>query len=267
MTIQTHVTDRKALAKSISEEIHEPVQFLGVPTCSYQVGPYTVDRDAVIHGDDLEPLRPFLLRHGYIAEGQELTGQADSEAVPLRDNFLSVPFPGFTAQWLGNLLRILYTRQALLTAMLRSDLYAISDDLVTSLDDQADDLQRIAGLLCLVPGIRLEDGKLFFELPEDQDRMMACADLLMALISHAKESHRVRMKRIEPADSEMKYHCYSWLVQLGLSGADYKATRKILLQGIPGYAAFSTTDKMEAHKARITERRRAAKWTEVNSDD
>ena len=267
MTIQTNTTDRKALAQAISEEINEPVRYLGLPSYAYQVGPYTVDREAAVHGENLEPLHAFLLRQGYIAEEQQPSGQADSGAEAPPDHCLSVPFPGFTSQWLGNLLRMLYARQSLLAAMLHSDLYRIGDDLITALDAQEDDLRRISELLCQVPGIRLEDGKLFFELLEEQDRAMACGILMMAIIDRARQSHRVRRKRMDPPEGEMKYHCYSWLVQLGLAGAEHKTARRVLLEGLPGYAAFRTAEGMEAHKARISERRKEAKREEVNGND
>ena len=42
---------------------------------------------------------------------------------------------------------------------------------------------------------------------------------------------------------------------------DLKADRAVLLGHLPGYAAFKSNEKMEAHKARFSERRKAAKRT------
>lgn len=73
MTIETHTPNRKVLAQAIAEEIHADVRYLGTPSYAYQVGAYTIDRNAAIHGDNFEPLRAFLLRHEYIAAGAILS--------------------------------------------------------------------------------------------------------------------------------------------------------------------------------------------------
>ena len=79
MNIATQASNRKVLAQAIAEEIHEPARYLGTPSYAYQIGRYTIDRDAVIHGDDFEPLRDFLVRNGYIAADAQLT---DAPAEP-----------------------------------------------------------------------------------------------------------------------------------------------------------------------------------------
>lgn len=90
MNIATQASNRKVLAQAISDEIHEPVRYLGVPSCAYRVGGYTIDRDAVMHGDDFEPLRGFLLRHGYVAADAQLSDASiepiDEERIETSDN-------------------------------------------------------------------------------------------------------------------------------------------------------------------------------------
>ena len=81
------------------------------------------------------------------------------------------------------------------------------------------------------------------------------------------KAHHVSSKRVEPLDSEMKYFCRSWLMQLGMGGADSKATRAALLNHLHGYAAFRTADKMDAHRARYAELRKAMKESEENSHE
>ena len=72
----------------------------------------------------------------------------------------------------------------------------------------------------------------------------------------AMKAHHVSSKRIEPTDDEMKYFCRSWLMQLGMGGAEFKSTRAALLNHLHGFAAFRTADKMNAHKAKYSEFRR-----------
>ena len=61
---------------------------------------------------------------------------------------------------------------------------------------------------------------------------------------------------IEPEDSEMKYFCRGFLLQLGLGGAEYKELRSVLLDHLHGFAAFRTTAKMDAHRQKYAEIRR-----------
>ena len=38
--------DRKALAQELAQETGADVKYLGVPSCAYKVGPYTINKDA-----------------------------------------------------------------------------------------------------------------------------------------------------------------------------------------------------------------------------
>ena len=42
MTIQTHTTDRKALAQAIAEALHTEYRYLRTPTYAYEVGGYSI---------------------------------------------------------------------------------------------------------------------------------------------------------------------------------------------------------------------------------
>ena len=53
MRVETNMADqRKLLAQAISEWIHEPVQYEGVPSCAYRVGAVRVERGGVITSED-----------------------------------------------------------------------------------------------------------------------------------------------------------------------------------------------------------------------
>ena len=68
-------------------------------------------------------------------------------------------------------------------------------------------------------------------------------------------------------DSEMKYFCRSWLMQLGMGGADFKATRAALLNHLQGYAAFRTADRMAAHRSRYAGLRKLRKESEESNHE
>ena len=48
---------RKALAQKIGELTGSEVKYLGVPSCGYQIGAYTLDKEAVLHGGALPERR------------------------------------------------------------------------------------------------------------------------------------------------------------------------------------------------------------------
>ena len=71
MTIQTHTTDRKALAQAIAEALHTEYRYLRTPTYAYEVGGYTIDRYGNITGDDFAPIHDLLVAGGYITPDAE----------------------------------------------------------------------------------------------------------------------------------------------------------------------------------------------------
>lgn len=109
MTIETRTEDRKALAKALAEELGTEARYMGVPSCAYQVGGYTVNKDGSISGEDFEPIRDFLIRNGYIEE--TLTEHTEEEPAENAVDGMSVSIPirEFAAPALINLLRTLYS--------------------------------------------------------------------------------------------------------------------------------------------------------------
>ncbi len=259
MTIETHAPDRKTLAHALGEAIQEPVRYLGTPSYGYQVGAYIIDREAAIHGEDFTPLRDFLMQGGYITEDtpltdlEESTAQSTDFSTDSVEN-VSIALPeDITAQTLTNLLRMMYARQDLIAAMTKSHALWLDEEVITLLADlKPDSIEKISELLAneaqvnMATGIELTDGKLVvrFENPQGE----ATQELLTRMLEVASQATRVNAKRISPADSEMKYYCHTWLMQLHMGGIDFKATRASLLNHLQGYAAFRTVEKMDAHK-------------------
>ena len=68
MMIHTQTKNRKALAQAIAAELGTDYRYIGVPSCNYSTGDYTIDREGNIIGEDFEALQGFLLRNGYITE-------------------------------------------------------------------------------------------------------------------------------------------------------------------------------------------------------
>ena len=188
-----------------------------------------------------------------------------------------LPLTACTPQGLINILRTLYARQNLIAAMTRCDFIRMDEEVIELLEDpRPESLEQISELLRreaeadMVTGIAIEEGKLKLDTTYDRENPTGWngfAELLTTVAARAMKAHHVSSKRVEPLDSEMKYFCRSWLMQLGMGGAAYKATRAALLKHLHGYAAFRTADKMDAHRARYAELRKALKESEENSHE
>ena len=293
--------DRKALATELAQEIGAEVNYRGVPTCAYQVGPYTINRDASIAGDDLEAIRDFLIRHDYIhqepaadpadaepsptegtVEEDESTTAEDSipaveESTTPDETNVSVPISDLDANSLVNLLKLVYAKQSLIVAMTQCDFLFIDEELIDLLNDEKpNSVEAISELIQsearvnMIRGLDVKEDRLTFTFPFHDDNPTAWASyakLMLALIDRAKKAQHINAKRIEPAKSEMKYYCNSLLMQLGFGGADFKADRAVLLGHLTGYAAFKSADKMEAHKEKFSARRKAARLASETAQD
>ena len=299
----TNKIDRKELARELAAEIGAEAKYLRVPTCAYQVGPYTINKDASITGDDLEAIRAFLMRHDYIhqepvAEGADAERSADqapsagdrlspdeyasiaeetlagsgSASVQAADHPISpasnqpnaeegsvgISISELSPTALANLIRLVYARQNLINAMTRSDALSIDEEVIDLLNETGDGtINSISKMLWdearigMIRGIAVTDGLLTFSFsvdPDHAEHSPSYPKLVSALVERAKAAKWVNARRIEPAEDEMKYFCNSMLTQLGFGGSDFKADRAALLGHLSGYAAFRSSEKMEAHK-------------------
>ncbi len=293
MIIETNASNRKTLAQAISDEIGEPVKYLGMPSCAYQIGPYTVTRDAEISGEDFEPLRAFLERNGYMPEGsgsrEETVDSEDqvlsrfaealdqvpviesvresTENAGISETRVTIPLSGYTPLGLTNLLKTLYSHQSMIAVMTKSGLIRIDEELITRLNDEKPEtVERISEILKdeiragMVTGVDFEDGRLTMAFPYDESNptvWTAYSSLMLAIADRAKDMARAGNRRLDPEDGEMKYFCRNWLLQLGMGGPEHKEARRVLLDHLHGFAAFRTADKMDAHKARLAAKRKA----------
>ena len=244
---------------------------------------------------DLEAVADWLMENGYIqepipagetAESEQPAEERPTEEQPAEEqptpdtdtdseapdghgitvNCIGLPLAEFTPDSLKNMIRTLYARQILIRAMVQSDRIHIAPEVIATLQSDAltemPILERvlqesIAG--GFMKGIGLEDGRLLVEFPFDEEhptRWQHYANLLLAIAAKAKAARRVNAALVEPADSEMKYFCRAFLLQLGLGGAEHRDMRSLLLNHLHGYAAFRTTEKMDAHRQKYADLRR-----------
>ena len=192
-------SQRKALAQKIGELTGSEVKYLGVPSCGYQIGAYTLDKEAVLHGDELpDDIRSALKKAGYNAE---------DEPVALT---ISMPRDFFTEQSMNNLLQLIANKETLLKHALETESLAVNECEET---------------------IEFP----WFTIKQDGDAD-AYARFITMLCEFAKNLQRV-VNKPDASDNE-KYAFRCFLLRLGMIGADYKAARKVLLRNLTGSSAF-----------------------------
>ena len=280
MTIITHTTDRKALAKAIAEELGTTAKYMGVPGCGYQIGDYIVDREGNINGEDFEALRPFLQRNGFLPEDE--AAPAEEQAEPETETpdsgaidqvSVSVPADDLTPAQLKNLIFTLYTKQYLIGRMTGGDLLNIPDTLIARLmENIPESMEDFKALLDAakddgLTGFDFEDGKVILTYRTHQDepeRNMVYAMLTARIVKAAKEATRVFPERQEPENE--KYFARAWLLRIGYNGADSKAERNLLLKHLKGHSAFPNDDAATRHKEKYVAIRRE-KRQEVTTNE
>ena len=192
-------SQRKALAQKIGELTGSEVKYLGVPSCGYQIGAYTLDKEAVLHGDELpDDIRSELQKAGYTAEDEPVTLT------------ISMPRDFFTEQSMNNLLQLIANKETLLKHALNTESLAVNE---------------------------CEETVEFpwFTVEKDGDGD-AYAKFITMFCEFAKNLKRV-VNKPGTSDNE-KYAVRCFLLRLGMIGADSKAARKVLLRNLTGSSAF-----------------------------
>ena len=192
-------SQRKALAQKIGELTGSEVKYLGVPSCGYQIGEYTLDKEAVLHGDELtDDIRSELQKAGYTAE---------DEPVALT---ISMPRDFFTEQSMNNLLQLIANKETLLKHALNADSLAVNE---------------------------CEETVEFpwFTVEKDGDGD-AYAKFITMFCEFAKNLQRV-VNKPDASDNE-KYAFRCFLLRLGMIGEEYKPVRRVLLRRLTGSSAF-----------------------------
>ena len=192
-------SQRKALAQKIGELTGSEVKYLGVPSCGYQIGAYTLDKEAMLHGDALpDDIRSELQKAGYTAEDEP-------EALTI-----SMPRDFFTEQSMNNLLQLIANKETLLKHALNTESLAVNE---------------------------CEETVEFpwFTVEKDGDGD-AYAKFITMLCEFAKNLQRV-VNKPDASDNE-KYAFRCFLLRLGMIGEEYKPVRKVLLRRLTGSSAF-----------------------------
>ena len=220
--------DRKNLVKAIAEITGQEAKYNGAPGFTYTIGSYTVERDGSITTEDeagMKNLSTVLREGGFEIEMPEPAEEKESEAEEemTTDSWtLTMPREDFTETQVDNLEKIIASKAGLIRKALDCE-----DPIVILTEDRV-----------VFP---------WFKRMLGSGESLAVMHFITALCRMAKNAKRITAKEKEVPNEKYAFRCF--LLRLGFIGAEYKETRKRLLERLEGSSAFRTPEEEQAETA------------------
>lgn len=266
MRIETNAANRKDVVKAVSGILGQPSKYMGVPTCSYQIGNCTIDKSGAVETEDektAELVTAGLTEQGFIGEPQP----------EMNKTTVSLSMKDMTAEGLKNLVFLTRSKQYLIGRAFAEDVFRVPTALVEALgsaevSDTEAFLQAFQSHAEDCRGISFQDGMITFTLPaiNDPDMIKAFTHLAAAMVQQAREQKRISPK--ETIEENEKYYMRIWLLRLGFGGKDGKEMRDLLLKNLKGNSAFRTEEnKQRWQEARRNEREAAKQQEQVPAEE
>ena len=260
MRIETNAANRKDVVKAVSGILGQPSKYMGVPTCSYQIGNCTIDRSGAVETEDEKTAE--LVRAGLLEQGLIETPHTEVD-----ETTVSLPVESMSAEGLKNLVFLTHSKQYLINRAFAEEVFQIPTELAetlgsTEIPDAETFLQTFQSHAEGCKGISFQDGKITFTLPtaDDPDMIKAFTHLAAAMVRQAKEQKRISPK--ETIEENEKYYMRIWLLRLGFGGRDGKEVRDILMKNLKGHSAFRTDENRQRWQEARRNEREAAKQQE-----
>ena len=260
MRIETNAANRKDVVKAVSGILGQPSKYMGVPTCSYQIGNCTIDKSGAVETEDektAELVTAGLTEQGFIGEPQP----------EMNKTTVSLPMKDMTAEGLRNLVFLTRSKQYLIGRAFAEDVFRVPTALVEALgsaevSDTEAFLQTFQSHAEECRGISFQEGMVIFTLPaiNDPDMIKAFTHLAAAMVQQAREQKRISPK--ETIEENEKYYMRIWLLRLGFGGTDGKEMRDLLLKNLKGNSAFRTEENKQRWQEARRNEREAAKQQE-----
>lgn len=236
MKIDFNVTgnERKALANFIGDALETKPKYLGVPSCAYQIGDFTVTRDGgLLYDDSIDAtnLIKAIREAGYSAEIEETGTVGPAEETqeeipePEADGLtIGMPRSFFTDSALENLKKLVESKASLIKAAF-----------------EIDELPIIA-----------DEEKVEFPWFSEPDAETSAAAIVFISKLSEMAKNAARVTAVDKEVENPKYAMRCFLLRLGFIGAEYKDARKILLKNLSGNSSWKN-GKKEAADDEVTE--------------
>lgn len=227
--------ERKRLVAEIARITEAEARYLGVPTCSYEIGDFTVTRTGVLVIDGctdsemVEQLLEGLEKAGFTFEhpfGLFDAETADAETTETQETVLEETASAPEQEYVE--LTVQMPRESFTDAALEN-----LEKLV----------EAKSGLICKALAVE----NLPIEVTEERvsfpwfseviaEDATAYTHFISALGEMAKNQKRIVAKEKEVENEKYAFRCF--LLRLGFIGGEYKMERKILLRNLTGSSAF-----------------------------
>lgn len=230
MVLHFNVTKdkRKAMVQAIEKEIGGKAKYLGVPSCAYQIGSFTVGKNGELEigdFDDIDEVAPI------IDACVETTGVSPAEWDNNEKGAKEAdcePNKGAESKDFG------------LTVSIPLNKVAVGN-LTSLLDAKGNLIKKALGITDI--RIEVEEDKVSFPWFEEvePDEALAYTKFIAALCEMSVNQKRITAKPKENENEKYAFRCF--LLRLGFIGDEFKADRKILLSKLDGSAAFKAGAK------------------------
>lgn len=194
--------ERRPLILALERLTGEKAKYEGIPTYAYTIGSFTVDRFGTLLGEDEMLMKKTA--EALAAEGFQAEEDAESFCI-------SLPREGFSVAAIQRIIAVVASKETVIQHALSVTKTPI----------------KINNETINFP---------WFDRIPSADEVKAYTTFIALLAKHAKEAKRVTGKDHE-VDNE-KYYFRCFLLRIGMIGAEYKETRKILLKNLHGSSAF-----------------------------
>lgn len=207
--------DRKALVAAIAELTGDKAVYKYMPTCAYEIGNITVDKEGGVTCEDddkLERIIHSLIADSFTPEADKEVESADEETTGTDEDGtgLTVSLP-LDKVAVGNLTNLLTAKESLIKKALGID------DLGIEVTEDAVNFPW------------------FKELPEPE-AVKAYTHFIAALGKMSRDLKRISATEKEVDNEKYAFRCF--LLRLGFIGSEYKAERKILLKNLSGNSSW-----------------------------
>ena len=218
---------RKAMVKAIEKELGVKARYLGVPSCSYEVGNYMVGRNGELEfadGESMEETAKIIdacvMATGTSPEEWDNNQMGAKEAEIGANKGADEPIG--------------------LTVTIPLEKVAVGN-LANLLDAKGDLIRKALGIADL--GFSIDEENISFPWFEEAkpEEALAYTKFISAICEMSKKQKRVTAKPKENENEKYAFRCF--LLRLGFIGDEYKADRKILLSKLDGSSAFKAGTK------------------------
>jgi hypothetical protein len=213
---------RKAMVKAIEQELGVKARYLGVPSCSYEIGIYTVGKNGELEFAEVESreetakvIDACVLATG-ISPAEWENNMDEPEREPQSENV------GVTVAIPINNVKV--------------------DNLTALIDSKAGLIKKALGIHDL--SIKVDEEKVsfpWFSEGLDAEIIQTYTRFISSLCEMSVNQKRIQAKEKQVDNEKYAFRCF--LLRLGFIGAEYKADRKILLKNLEGSSAFKNGAK------------------------